>query len=111
MPMIDMTPTIRGRLAATRLPKISTSSTSVIGRAIISAVTRSSSMVAPTSWNTWANPPTSTVTASPSPVRWKAGPSSSMRASTASSSPSMRASTRARSPSSLRSGGALPSDQ
>ena len=63
VPTIDRTPMASGRVAATTLPKITTSSTSVIGRAIISARSRSSSMVVPTSRNTSADPPSSTATA------------------------------------------------
>lgn len=110
MPTTESTPTTIGRLAATTLPKISTSRSRVIGRAIISDRTRSSSMVVPTSRKTSAKPPTCTVTAArSSPSR---GASSSMRSfSSLPSSRAMRPTTRARSPSSLRRGGAFPSDQ
>ena len=52
--MIDITPTISGSVAATTLPKMTTSRIRVMGRAIISARGRSSSSVSPMSWNTWA---------------------------------------------------------
>ncbi len=68
VPTIDITPTTNGNEAATTLPKTRISSTSVIGRAMVSARTRSSSMVSPTSWNTSAKPPSSTSTAEEDPL-------------------------------------------
>ncbi len=59
--MIDSTPVTRGRVADTTLPKMMISRTSVMGMAIISARSRSRSRVSPTSWNTAAKPPASTV--------------------------------------------------
>ena len=56
VPTTDSAPMASGSDADTTLPNTSSSSTSVIGRAIDSARTRSSSMVVPTSLNTWAKP-------------------------------------------------------
>ncbi len=67
VPTTDRAPMARGSDADTTLPNTSRRSTSVMGRAIVSARTRSFSMVVPTSLNTWANPLTPTVM--PSPAR------------------------------------------
>jgi hypothetical protein len=66
--MIDSTPVTRGSVAATTLPKTATSRTSVIGRAMSSARSRSRSSVSAISWKTCAEPPTSTVSGPCSPA-------------------------------------------
>ena len=63
--MIEKMPTANGKSAATIEPNTHTRSTRVIGMAIISAVSRSSSMVWVTSALTTASPPARTVAALP----------------------------------------------
>ena len=107
--MMASTPTASGRSAATTLPNTTTSSSRVIGNAIISARCRSDSTRSLTAWFTTAGPPAVIVRAPWSPST--ASVISTARSLTVSSSPANRTSTRAVSPLVLLSGGGLPSDQ